>query len=694
MVYGKLDVGAKEQTKDSEVRRTFETFTVLEIVWAAFAMTLLALGFVAAGSAQAGLFQPWTLAVGGLLCCMLGWGVWRVLGSLRGRTPRREILFLAVSLGAGLLLYCWPAEHFLQLGDSSIYPNTAATLLRSGGLVYHFDPLDGLTAQQKQLFYVPADKQFATTKIDSYEGLLYEAYYVMDPEQNTIVASRPALTVAWMGMLGMLGGERAMLYVAPLFGAASLVMAYFVGKRVFETGTGALAAVWLLVSFPQLHFSRTPYAEAVGQFFVLTFLYAVVAYLQTRRLLFVPMGIAALTAAFSARIDSILALATLFLFMAFLADRRDWRGLGVSVACLAVAAGYTIWTVNRPYVGATAELMLFGQLRFLQQLMPYAVPLGLGALAGFALFVTLRHFVSSPPWLQRTIRWGLSLAIVLGVGYALYLRPLTPEYTLLGGQVVPTYNEELMAVAAEYVSPLLLWLAALGAILILQRRRIPSEQVLFLVFVLSFGAIFFWKYTTARVFPVALRRWMPEVFPGLCLLGAFAVSWLGRRPRLRWGATAIAGLTAALMMAVSAPYWFHVGAQGALELVETLAERMPSDAVILLEPEQDNAVAGWLAAPLWSIEQRDALLLNSGELDGTLLDETVCGWQRQGRDVYIIALNDPETWWPGEFSGHEEDQVVWDSSIIGQSLHFPPYVWRFAFTFSVYEWDGAYCPSF
>ncbi|HSR31658.1 MAG TPA: hypothetical protein VLY63_13915, partial [Anaerolineae bacterium] len=573
-------------------------------------------------------------------------------------------------------------------------PNTAAMLLRSGGLTYHHEPLDGLTIQQKQLFYVPADRQFTTTEIDSYEGLLYDAYYVMDPEQSTIVASRPALTIAWMGMLGMLGGERAMLYVTPFFGAASLVIAYFVGKRVFDSGTGALAAVWLLVSFPQLHFSRTPYAETVGQFFVLTFLYAVAAYVQTRRLLFVPMSLAALTAAFSARIDSILALATLFLFMVFLAARRDWRGLGASVACMTVAAGFTMWTVNRPYVGATAELMLFGQLRSLQQLMPYAVPLGICALAGLALFVTLRRFVSSPPWLQRTIRWGLSVAIVLGVGYALYLRPLIPEYTQLGGQVVPTYNEELMAVAAEYVSPLLLWLAALGAILILQRRRIPPEQVLFLVFVLSFGAILFWKYTTARVFPVALRRWMPEVFPGLCLLGAFAVRWLAQRPRLRWGATAIAGLTAALIMAVSAPYWFHLGAQGALELVETLAERIPSDAVILLEPEQDNAVAGWLAAPLWSIEQRDALLLNSGELDGTLLDETVCGWQRQGRDVYIIALNDPETWWPGEFSGHEEDQAVWDSSIIGQSLHFPPYVWRFAFTFSVYEWDGISCPSF
>jgi hypothetical protein len=676
------------------VTRTEEAFSSLELTWGTVAIALATFGLIAVGLAQANLFQPWVLLAGGLLCCGIGWYVWRVLGPLRRRTPRREALFVAVILGAGLLLYCWPAEHFPQLGDSSIYPNTAAMLIRSGGLTYHYEPLDGLTTEQKQLFYVPADRQLATMEIESYEGLLYGAYYVMAPEQNTIVASRPALTVAWMGMLGMIGGERAMLYVAPLFGAASLVMATFVGKRIFSSGTGALASLWLLVSFPQLHFSRTPYAEVVGQFFALTFLYATVAYLQTRRLLFVPFGIGALTAAFAARIDSILALATLFVFAVILVVRRDWRGLGASAACLAVAAGFTLWTVNRPYVGATAELMLFGQLRFLEQLLPYAVPLGIGALVGLALVVILIRFVQFPPWLQRAVRWGLSLAVVLGTGYALYLRPLMPEFTLIGGQVVPTHNEELMAVAAQYVSPLLFWLAALGIMLILQRRRIPPEQVLFLVFILSFGTVFFWKYTTARVFPVALRRWMPEVVPGLCLLGAFSLRWLGRRPRLRWGAMAIAGLTAALLMGVSAPYWFHQGAQGTLELVETLAERTPAEAVILFEPERDNAVVGWFAAPLWSLEQRDALLLNSGKLDGRLLEEAVCQWERQGRDVFIISQHDPATWWPGEFSGRQEGTVSWDSSIIGQSLHFPPYIWRFAFTFAIYQVEGAACTAF
>jgi hypothetical protein len=225
----------------------------------------------------------------------------------------------------------------------------------------------------------------------------------------------------------------------------------------------------------------------------------------------------------------------------------------------------------------------------------------------------------------------------------------------------------------------------------LQRRPLPLEQLLLLAFVATFGAAFFWKYTTARVYPVALRRLMPEVVPGLALFGASAVCWLGQRPRLRWVSAALAGLTAALLLTVSTPYWFHVGGQGALAALGTIAEQIPSDAVVLFEPQQDDAVVGWFAAPLWSFHQRDALLLSGGDLDGTLLRETLCHWQSRGREIYLVAQHDPSAWWPGEFTGHREAEVSWNSSIIGESLLFPPFLWRFAFTFSVYHWDGASC---
>jgi len=627
-----------------------------------------------------------------LLAGAIGWAFWRILPS-NGRFQRRETLFLFLLLALGLLLFCWPAECFPQMGDSSIYPNTAALLVRTGGLTYHYDPLDGLTLQQKQLFYVPSDKQLSYMEIQSYEGLLYGAYYVMDPEQNTIVSSRPPLAIVWTGLFGMLGGEQGMLYVTPIFGAASLIVVYFTGKRLFDTGSGALTALWLLVSFPQLYFSRAPFAEVLGQFFVLTALYAWIIYLQERRLTYIGLGIAALTAGFATRLDVFLALPTLFLFLVLLVMRGDWKGIIVGMASLGVSIAFTVWTVNRPYVGATSELLLVGQLRFLRQLsFPLAIIVGLGGLLGFTLVALLARYMP-PGRPQKIARWGLSLGVILGVGYALHIRPLMPEYVLVNGEPVPTQNEALMAIASRYTSPLFFWLAACGMVVVFWRRPILHEQVLAVFFTASFGAMFFWRYTTARVYPVALRRLLPEVLPGFSLLGASALRWIGQRSRWRWMATVVAGLVIVSLMSVSGRYWFHQGAVGAWDSLSQLAAHLPPDAIVLFEPRQDGSVVGWFAAPLWSFYQRDALLFNNSKSDSKTLYDALCFWQTQGRDIYLVSQQDPSNWWPGEFQGRKEGETIWNSSIIGQSQRFPPFVWRFAFAFSIYRLETAYCVS-
>ena len=242
------------------------TSSSTEIIWVSLVVTLTVWGLLAVGLATVDLFKGWILLIAGVLACGVGWGVREALKSLEHPTSRRELILLAMLLGVGLLLFCWPAELFPMLGDAPIYPNTAVLLARHGGFTYHYRPLDGLTQRQKQLFYTPADRQLADIEIQSYRGLLYKSYYVMDVDHNTIVSSRPPLLPVWMGAFDMVGGNRGMLYVTPIFGTLSLIMVYFLGKKVFGAGTGALAALWLLLSFPQLHFSRTSYAEVMGQF--------------------------------------------------------------------------------------------------------------------------------------------------------------------------------------------------------------------------------------------------------------------------------------------------------------------------------------------------------------------------------------------------------------------------------------------
>ncbi|MEA3375835.1 MAG: glycosyltransferase family 39 protein [Chloroflexota bacterium] len=665
--------------------------SAVETVWTTLTVVVTAWSLLAVGLARLGLFRWWTVFAISLLAWGSGWPFWRPR-SAKPPFKLQEALFLLVLLAAGLILFARPAEHFPQMGDASIYPNTAWKLIDTGGLVYHYDPLDGLSPQQKQLFYVPSNEQLPYIDIQSYEGLLYGAYYVMDPGQNTVVASRPPLAITWMGLFGFLDGPRGMLYVTPLFGVASLLTLYFLGNRLFDARSGALAALWLLLSFPQLHFSRAPYAEIIGQFFVLTAMYALVAYLQTASMRYLPLGLAALTAGFSARLDVMLFAPVLFLFVFFLLLRRDGRGLAGCAIGAVVGLGFTAWTINRPYVGATGELLLVGQLGFLRRMSPYlAIGLSMGGVLGaVALLRLVRR--SAIIRLSVFLRWALSIMVILVVAYALHVRPLTPAYVTVGEEAFATHNEELMAVTAQYMSYPFFWLAALGMILLFWQRRIGHDQLLFGFFVAFFATGFFWKYTTASVYPVALRRLVPEVLPGCALLGTFALRQLSNRGRRwKWSGFALAGLVAVLLVSLGGPYWFHRGAEGAWKTIDELADSIPSDAMLLFEPRTQGSVVGWFAAPLWSFYGREALLLNSDELNGDVLTKTVCFWQNQHRDIYVVSQQAPTSWWPGEFAGRGEGKVVWDSSIIGQSRRFPPYVWRFSFTFVIYKLEKAPC---
>jgi hypothetical protein len=181
------------------------------------------------------------------------------------------------------------------------------------------------------------------------------------------------------------------------------------------------------------------------------------------------------------------------------------------------------------------------------------------------------------------------------------------------------------------------------------------------------------------------------VLPTAALFAAHFVRRLGQRRKRRWAGLALAGLLTISLVNVSGPYWFHQEMDGAWQQIEGLADRIPEDAVVLFEPRQEGSIANWFAAPLWSFRNRRALLLEDQEPDEDLLRGAICTWQNQGREVFIVANQEPSDWWPGPFRAQEEGEITWSSRMIGQSLHFPPYVWRFRFTFSIYRWEGDAC---
>lgn len=659
-----------------------------ECVWLAFTTSLTAWSLIAVGLARVGLYRTLPVATAGLLAVALGCAFFWFLSRHGVVAVSREWLTVALLLLLGLVLFGWPAEHFNLFGDSGIYPNTAALLQRTGGLTAHYAPWDGLTKEQRALFYLPSDQQLSNVQFESYEGLLYRAYYVVDAAAGSVVASRPSLTSVWMGLFH----NRAMLYVTPLFGALSLVVVYLLGSRLGSARVGMLASLWLAISFPQLHFSRAPYAEVVGQFFVLSTLYLLLLCLQSPSPWFCLLAASTLAAAFAARIDSILIAPTIGLFLLLLWVRRDWRGLVLALGSFLCGLGFSWWTANRPYTGATAEILLAGYLRGMRQLGPVPIALAVLLLSGLlALAVNLwRRFPHRAAVLVGRV---LAVLVLLLVTYSLYVRPLSPEYFISNGSSMRIYGEEVMAAPSRYISHLVFWLAVAGIAALLWNGTARPEHWLFLSFLLSFAAVFFWRYTTGWIYPVALRRLVPEVFPGIMLLAALSVFWLADKLKQRWASVVLAGLVTVLLLRVSAPYWFLQEGRGTWSFLTELEQRLPADAVILFEPLRGDSVVGWFAAPLWSFYDRYSLLLNQDPLDQAALNAAICSWQAQGREVLVLAQEDPSAWWPGPFQGTLLDKLHWDSTLIGQSRKFPPFVWRFAFTFYLYQVPAVQCSS-
>lgn len=655
----------------------------------------------AAALARLGIFTLPLVGALTLLVALLSIVFWWRKNSDFSFSYRESIVLFALILLASTL-FMLPAEHYFLLGDSAIYPNTAAVLARSGKLVFTYTPFEGLTDAQKNLFFLPVSLQPGVTE-RSYQGIVNGTFYLLDSATNTVAASRPPVVIAWMGAAILFGGVQAALWVTPVFGVLGVLATYFWGRQVCNPRVGGLAAFWLLVSFPQIHFSRTPYAEIVGQVLLLGALYSWSAYLKKHQLHYLFLGYGSLAAAFSARIDSFLMLGTVASLFLILIWRRDLKGTLHNLLALLIVVGISVALCSWPYASATYDLMMNHQLHFLYSLpLPGVALVGAGVVIAVSVCLWNRENIAHYIWGSRSnwrqfaaqgvvwLRWLLAVGVMLLMCYALYIRPLHEEYTVINGQVYHLHNEELLAVAARYVTPLLIWLAACGAMLIIGSRHSSAVQLLSVFFFLSFALVMFWKYTTARVYPVALRRIVSDVLPAMCVMAAISVEHIRGKSSSPWRkefTKLLVGFILASLFVVWPNYWFYEEAEDSWNFLTVVDDLLPPNAVILFEPQEQDRVAGWWATPLWSFYQQRALVLNPwfGEHVETL-ETAICHWQDEGVEVYLMAQREPKLWWPLPVEYLEfAHSVEWNSSIVGQSNDFPPVIWRFAFEFSLFR---------
>jgi len=655
-------------------------------VYALFIVTWLSIGLAAGGW-----FRAWLLVLPFLAVALAATGVawWR--------QPPLERWTIAGLVVIGGLLYTPPAEHLALFGDSAIYVNEAAYLVRTGGLSGSYEPLAALSPDLRDPFYISNSEQHPATPLQSYAGFIYGGYYITDPAGPTIQASRQPLSEVWMALWMKLVGVWGALYNTPLWGMAGLIVLYLIARRFVTQPLAIWAALLLGVSYPQIHFSKAPYAEIPGQFWTLLGIYFALCWIETRRPWQLVAVLLCWTTAWSGRIDALLLLSGVGVLGLMAATWREGKSLRWAIAATPLCA-LLIWlAANRPYVGATSEIVhLFW---------PWFGTALLTLLLALPLVVALFWFTGR--WWQRWLQW---------LAPALHLLLFAAALFVVGWSTIPNpwrvaevtrRYQEIIWFSGYYLTPLFFWLALAG-IGWLFWRGYGAKELLLLTMALALSALFFIDYTVAPVYPVALRRLISDVLPLLSVLAAIAVEAIATPPqpspvwgeslvrdkssipslasgspnRARVGLASVVGLVALVWMGwLGWPVIWQEEGKGSLVFIQELHEALPADGVFFFENQDDNSWIGWLAAPLYSLYGDWALRLESDEPDLALLAQAISEFRASGRTIYLVSQHNPPpaTLLPPGATATLVLERLWQSSLIGQTrAPYPPPYWEFA----------------
>lgn len=649
---------------------------------------VLLTGWLALILAQLGLFSLGSLLLALGVCsvaCLFLRGV-DVISDFRQMKIGWEEGAVALLLGLSLLLYTRPAEYLPVFLDPGWYVNTGLHVARTGSLTGESPLFSALPPSARSLFFrsfrsfratMPQFPDVATS------GFYLMAFAVADVEGGQIVPYHPPLFSVWIATFYAMGGLRAALYATPLFGALAVLALYFAGRALFGRGIGLLAAILLALNFTQLYFARTPFAEILTQFLLMGGVYALTTYARERSPSLALIAGLAFGQALLAKIESLIVLVPLALFWGcwLWRERGGWRDLlpfALPFGLLLAHALLLALTVNRPYVLLNGHGLW---LRFRPLLTGPAIWLGAGLtlalMAGAAWrgIRSRRWGINLSPDQRRWLKLSCAFLILLLAAYATFFQPIAASRRT---QALPQLG--------LFLSPLGVWLGVLGLVKLiiegLERRRL-----FFLAFAVTFSLIVLAAPTVttslSRVY--AIRRQVPAVIPSFLLLASYGLlGWEVKStlPRLVQGAVIATLLISFLNL--DRPFLGYREMTGAVAFTQRLADRFDEEDIVLFEAIDGDSHVGRFAAPLWTLHDKNVLLLSTDDPPREEMNRVLDEWLGEGREVYLVSQSRP----PSLALDHDLVPLAeerWHSSTLAPNLNFPPETWEFEMSFHIYQ---------
>jgi 4-amino-4-deoxy-L-arabinose transferase-like glycosyltransferase len=669
-------------------------------------ISVLVSGLIGLVLAQAGVFSLGSLllalAAYSVLCLAFtaakGGGLSLCPPSIRLGWEDAIIIFL---LCLSLLLYARPAEYILGWLDAGWYVNTGVHIAKTGSLSGENRIFSSLPPSARPLFYssfASLKERFPYFPDTESRGIYLWAFAVADPDRGELTAYHPPLFSVWIAIFHALGELRFSLYATPFFGTLSVLGLYFAGKAMFGRKIGLLAAGLLAISFTQIYFSRMPYSEVLSQCLLFSGIYTLTTYVvehEPKRKLYAAIAALSFGQAILSRIEGLFVILPLVMFFGcWIILRRslpkDFRFFAIPFGLVLMDGVVLALTASRPYVELNSYGLWF-KLRSLLIESPALLVVSAVSLGGLLFLIVLLGFLRSLGARQESrlnpiyggrhlISTLLSLAILGLATYAYFISKGGPISQL-----------------GQFISPLGFWLGIFGLVELI-RRDVNEKTAFFLALILIHGlatmSVLAISTTLSYVYPI--RRQVPIVIPSLILLASYAILiWdkgsILSPPKggklLRVAQLIAIGILVTSFLALDMPYVNYRETPNAIAFSEKLANHFGQQDVVVFEDMlwvQDSRV-GRFAAPLWSIYDKDTLLISTISAEEDAFSTAVAQWLDDGRRVYFVSQSDLPPLSLKEYEVVPIAEERWRSSTITTILAFPPRPWEFEIPFYIYQ---------
>jgi 4-amino-4-deoxy-L-arabinose transferase-like glycosyltransferase len=301
--------------------------------------------------------------------------------------------------------------------------------------------------------------------------------YFLPTINGSIYFDKPLLgywvTLPWVRLGGL--SEAMLRLPSTMAGLGTILIIFFIGRRLFDEGTGIFAALFLATSPMFLLWARTASPDMMNTFVVWLMLWAFLLAREGRfRYLYVFYGIGAIGSFFKGPVAPAVSLFTVFFYSTWsvLSGRND------RVSFSKALSNEFFWIVSVPAVWSiVTSLLLFGALwaapiiitgsslsasmmwkenivRFVGQLdhrdPPYAYVVPLVSFSAPWTFFTLASLCGVKHWEHGTARrWYIlsALGILLfflisGSRRSYYILPLIPALGLITGKAMADWTRE------------------------------------------------------------------------------------------------------------------------------------------------------------------------------------------------------------------------------------------------------------